>query len=159
MPVSTVTADMVTRRLELQPFLFVETLEMQDVVNDIVIDYCQKKNALYTYRVDDVPHMMAESLEHPEKLYVVYIRDWHRFSGNEIMLHFNTLFEKDLQRHGPNAWCAPEHRHRSICILPNGQAVDGFEAYKNIKVIFSGTRDPLRDPGLKSRLLSYTVSM
>jgi hypothetical protein len=159
MPVSTVNAEMLTRRLERDPFVFVETRDMQDMVASIVHEYCHCHEAIYTDNVEDMPRIMVQSLQNPTKLYVVYVRDWQRFSGNEIMLHFNMLFEKDLERYGPNAWCAPEYRHQSLCILPSGQTVDGSDMYKNVKLVFSGTRDPLNDPCLRSRLMSYTCVM
>lgn len=162
MPIPTVNSEILLRCLERDQFVFVETTDsdVQDVVESVVCNYCNEKHATYTDRVSDVPDIMAQSLENRDTLYVVYVRDWQRFSGNDIMLRFNTLFEADLKRCGPDSWCAPEFRHQSMYVLPGGRTVQGMDMFQNVKVVFSGTDDPLQeDPGLQSRLLSYRISM
>jgi len=53
-------------------------------------------------------------------------------------------------RNGPDAWCPSSQQHQAIS-FPGG--IDAGQAFKNVKLVFSGTSEPMKqDPGLCSRL-------
>lgn len=164
MPIPTSCTETLKKRVESRhrPFVFLETdsQEMQDVLENIVKEYCQTHNAVYTDNIQDSAYVAALSRENKDTRYMVHIRDWERYSGNDIMLAFNIFFEEEMQRHGPNSRCDPRFRYQRLKSDPDGNLVpDDEERYTNVKLVFSGTAEPTRDDGLRHRLMSYRVTM
>jgi len=159
MPVLSEAGQILATCLGDKPFLFVETTrdDTQDLVEHVVREFCVKKHAAFADTLRDSVRLRSASLQNPENVYVVYIRNWQQFTGNQIMVHFNDVFEADLRRNGPDAWCPPSQQHQAIS-FPGG--IDAGQAFKNVKLVFSGTSEPMKqDPGLCSRLEPYKVTV
>jgi hypothetical protein len=142
--------------LEDAPFLFLETAcdETQDLLEHVVRDFCAKKHAVFADTLPGTHRLLSGSAQTPEAVHVLYIRDWQRFTGAEIMAHVNGVFEAELRRQGPDAWCPPSQRHQTMT-FPG--TADTAQAFKNLKLVFSGTAEPMEDRGLRSRLEPYRV--
>lgn len=155
MPIPSTISETLQQRLQKDPFLFVQTSneDVEALVTTLVTEYIQKTNASYTTDMKTGYEMISESVRHPERQYVVFLPRWQKYTGNDIMLHFNNLFEEDLHRKGPNCRCShPEFRFQR---LVDGKQVD--KLYQNIKLIVCGTDEPIQDRGLRHRLFGYTV--
>lgn len=158
MPIPTNIETIIEQRLRTCPFVFVKTCsdDVQDVVEAVVHDYVARTGAVLSTRLSDGPYIAHESCQHTDRTYVVFIRDWDRYSGNDVMAAFNQVFEEDLQRHGPNSWCDEKYRHRRFVMVGDRRVdVPIGSLYQNLKLVFCG--GPINDPGLSDRLRSYTI--
>jgi len=164
MPIPSSISTLFRENLEKQPFLYVETEsdDVQDALERVVEEYVREHDAIYTTDFDDGQHMATKSIQNQDVMHVVYIRNWHRFSGNDVMLRYNLFFEEDMRRYGPDSWDSETTRVRlGVWVegrgyVPVGTAKNLFE---NVKIVFSGLDTPMRDEGLYHRLLSYRIQM
>lgn len=164
MPIPSSITTILREKVENQRFLFVETEDddVQDALEGVIEEYVQQQDAIYTTDFDEGHHMVTRTIENQDVMYVIYIRNWHRFSGDDVMLRYNSYFEEDLRRHGPNSW-HPEFEHVRLGVWLEGKGYVPMEGtknlFENVKIIFSGLNTPMRDPGLRHRLLSYKIHM
>jgi len=159
MPILTNATKLLQERLCRDRILFLETesQEAQDVLSYVVDDFVQKNNATFTNDFAKGRTFLGKAVRDKNTVFVVHVRDWHRFSGNDVMLHYNEVFEEDMRDYGPDSGL-PEYMRTRRALFLDGEFVElDKPPFHNIKLVFSGKSDPMEDPGLCQRVSSYKL--
>lgn len=135
MPVPSVPVRLLRNRLENQRCVVVITendAETENLIEQTVSDYARETGAHYTDRMGD-GQMIADSVRYPDQEFVVLVRHWQEYGSRKIVLFFQDILP-------------------TVGLLRD-------ELFDNIKVVFYGSNEPMKDSCLKHSLSTYVLKI
>jgi len=104
---------------------------MEALVESIVGEYARDIGAVYIDDLREGQSAVGNSVRYPYKEYVVLIRRWHVHGSRKILVSFQDLFQDT--------------------------SISGL--FSNLKVVFCGSNEPMKDYRLKQRLFGYRIQI